>query len=234
MSASEAPATAGLHSRSYSAKVDDRPGLGTVAGYEQNSTLQRARLIRKSSVPDAVDSFHYNDEAGAKTMVGILGGSTAKHSGLFSAAGDRLKVGLVHYSEAYPRYEASGRRIVIGNAGSRYAVRLENRSKHRQEVVLSVDGLNVLSGQSASPSQHGFVLEPKQTYDVEGFRKNSSTVKTFLFGRVADSAAAAKGKAGNVGVIGLAVFEEDEARAKAELQREQFKRENAQAFPVGR
>lgn len=215
-------------------KIDDRPGLGTTAGWERHSQLQSAKLYRKSSVPDVVDSFHYNDEAGAKTMVGILGGRTSKFSGLFAAAGERLKTGLIHYGDAYPRYEASGRRIVIGNAGQNYSVRLENRTKQRLEVVLSVDGLNVLNGKSASHSQRGFVLEPQETYDVDGFRKNDSIVKTFLFGRVADSHAAAQGKAGNVGVIGMAVFEEDEARAKAELQREQFVRENAQAFPVSR
>lgn len=181
------------------AKIDDRPGLGTSAGSEQHSRLQRARLIRKSSVPDAVDSFHYNDEGGAKAMVEILGGSTNMHSGLFDVAGERLKVGLVHYSDPFPHYEAKGRRIVIGQAGSHYEVRLENRSKKRLEVVLSVDGMNVLTGKPASASQSGFVLAPKQTYDVDGFRKDSNTVRTFQFGSVAASQAAKKGGANNVG-----------------------------------
>lgn len=243
------PITSGLRSGNYfispktidsmlgdrapaTARVESRPGLGTTAGQEQYSRLERARLIRKSSAPDAVDSFHYNDEPGARAMVGILGGSTTKHGGLFDLAGERLKAGLVRYGHAYPHYEASGKRIVIGDAGSHYEVRLENRTKKRLEIVLSVDGLNVLTGNSASPSQHGFVLEPRQTYDVDGFRKDSTTVRSFQFGSVAASKAAAKGGAGNVGVIGLAVFEEDEARAKAELQHEQLVRENANAFPA--
>lgn len=225
---SYAPSTPGALAR---AKVDDRPGLGTTAGSERYSRLEDARLIRKSGVPDAVDSFHYNDEKGAKAMVEILGGSTSKHSGLFYAAGERLKIGLVRYGDAYPHYDAKGRRIVIGDAGHHYGVRLENRSKKRLEIVLSVDGLNVLSGKAASPTQRGFVLEPKESYDVDGFRKDSNTVRTFQFGSVAASQAARKGAAGNVGVVGLAVFEEDEARAKAELQREQFARDNANAFP---
>lgn len=220
-----------LSSPEASRKPDDRPGLGTSAGSERYSRLEDAKLIRKSGVPDVVDSFHYNDEKGAKAMVEILGGSTSKHSGLFDAAGERLKIGLVRYGGAYPHYEAKGRRIVIGDAGSHYEVRLENRSKKRLEIVLSVDGLNVLTNKPASPKQRGFVLEPKETYDVDGFRKDSNTVRTFQFGSVAASQAAKKGGAGNVGVIGLAVFEEDEARAKMELKREQFVRENATAFP---
>lgn len=213
------------------AKVDDRPGLGTTAGSERYSRLEDARFFRKSDAPDVVDSFHYNDEKGAKAMVEILGGSTSKHNGLFEAAGERLKIGLVRYGDAYPHYEAKGRRIVIGEAGNHYEVRLENRSKKRLLVVVSVDGLNVLTSKAASPTQRGFVLDPKESYDVNGFRKDSNTVRTFQFGSVAASQAAKKGGAGNVGVIGLAVFEEDEARAKMELKREQFVRDNATAFP---
>jgi hypothetical protein len=162
--------------------------------------MTTSRLIRKSNVPDAVDSFHYNDEKGAKAMVGILGGSTSKHSGLFSAAGDRVKTGLVRYGTVYPHFDASGRRIVIGDAGYNYRVRLENRTKKRIEVIVSVDGLSTLTGKAASPTQRGYILEPKESYDVEGFRKNATTVTSFRFGRVADSVAAAKGGARNVGV----------------------------------
>lgn len=223
-----------ISNKSVDNLLHDRPGLGTEAGHEFQSRMTTSRLIRKSNVPDAVDSFHYNDEKGAKAMVGILGGSTSKHSGLFSAAGDRLKTGLVRYGTVYPHFDASGRRIVIGDAGYNYSVRLENRTKKRIEVIVSVDGLSTLTGKAASPTQRGYILEPKESYDVEGFRKNATTVTSFRFGRVADSVAAAKGGARNVGVVGLAVYEEDEARAKAELQREQFVRDNANAFPVGR
>ena len=215
-------------------RIQDRPGLCTSAGREQYSVLESTRMFRKSDTPDAVDSFHYNDEAGAKAMVGILGGSMSKRSGLFATAGERLKVGLVRYGNVFPHYEVNGKRIVIGENGSHYEVRLENRTKKRIEVVLSVDGLNVLTGKSASPKQRGFILEPKETYDVDGFRKDNTTARSFVLGSVASSKAATKGAAGNVGVIGLAVFEEDEVRTKAELQREQLARESANAFPGAR
>ncbi|WP_395741529.1 hypothetical protein [Prosthecobacter sp.] len=191
-------------------------------------------MLRKSDTPDVVDSFHYNDEAGAKTMAGILGSSHSKHSGLFVAAGERLKVGLVRYGEVFPHYDVNGSRIVVGQNGSHYSVRLENRTKKRIEVVLSVDGMNVLTGKAASPKQRGYVLNPKETYDVDGFRKNDTTTRAFVFGSVARSKAAASGGASNVGVIGLAVFEEDEARVKAELLKEQQARGGANAFPGAR
>lgn len=215
-------------------RIQDRPGLGTSAGQEKYSVLESTRMLRKSDTPDAVDSFHYNDEAGAKAMAGVLGSSMTKRSGLFPAAGERLKVGLVRYGSVFPHYDASGKRIVIGENGSHYEFRLENRTKKRIEVVLSVDGLNVLNGKAASPKQRGFILDPKETYDVDGFRKNDTTARSFVFGSVARSKAASSGGAGNVGVIGLAVFEEDAARAKAELRQEQLAREGADAFPGAR
>lgn len=216
------------------ARLQERPGLGTSAGQERYSALETTRMIRKSNSPDAVDSFHYNDEAGAKTMAEVMGGGMSKRSGLFTAAGERLKVGLLHYGRVYPHYDVDGRRIVIGENGDHYAVRLENQTKKRIEVVLSVDGLNVLTGKAASPSQHGFVLEPKAMYSVDGFRKDSTTVRSFVFGSVARAKAASSGGASNVGVVGLAVFDEDEVRTKAELEREQKARENANAFPGAR
>jgi hypothetical protein len=229
-----APAQTSGYAKRSAESLQDRPGLGTQAGHEYVSEIQPSRLIRKSSIPDAVDAFHYNDTAGAETMAGILGGSKTRHDGLFPAAGDRLKAGLVSYGDPYPHLVAAGRRIVIGQAGSDYRVRLENRSKKRIEVIVTVDGLNTLTSTTGGYSQRGYILEPKQTYDVEGFRKGGNKVRTFRFGRVADSVAAAKGGAGNVGVIGLAVFEEDEAKAKAAIQHEQFVRENAAAFPGSR
>lgn len=243
------PITAGLRSGGYAisnssidnllanestTRIQDRPGLGTTAGREQYSVLEDARLIRKSDTPDAVESFHYNDEAGAKTMAEVMGGSVSKRSGLFPAAGERLRVGLVHYCDVFPHYDVNGKRIVIGQNGSHYEVRLENHSKKRLEIVLSVDGLNVISGKAASPKQRGYVLEPKEVYNVDGFRKDSTTVRSFVFGSVARSKAAVSGGASNVGVIGLAVFEEDEARVKAELRKEQQARDNANAFPGSR
>jgi hypothetical protein len=231
---SPAPPAASRYSAEAGSRIQDRPGLGTQAGHEYVSEIQPSHLIRKSSVPDVVDSFHYNDTAGAETMAGILGGGKTRHNGLFDAAGDRLKVGLVSYSDPFPHLEAAGRRIVIGQAGRDYRVRLENRSKKRVEVIVTVDGLNTLTSTKAGYSQRGYILEPKQTYDVEGFRHGGNKVRTFRFGRVVDSVAAANGGAGNVGVIGLAVFEEDEAKAKAALQHEQFVRDHASAFPGSR
>lgn len=215
-------------------RTSSRPGLGTSAGETRWSRVNRTEFFRRSSSPDAVASFHYNDEDGAKAMADQLGGGS-KRSGLFTAADGRLRTGLVGNgwrSEPYPSLEARDKRIFIGRQDATYAVRLENRTDKRVEVVVTVDGLNTLSGKPASYSQHGYVLAAHQSADIDGFRLNNDKVKEFRFGTVAESKAAMTGSARNVGVIGLAVFDEDERQRKAFLGAEQFKREDADAFPV--
>ena len=217
---------------SRNAEAASRPGLGTKAGWETYDRINRTAFYRRSDAPNAVASFHYNDEAGAKAMADLLGGGT-RRTGMFETAGGRLQTGLVRYgSEAFPRLEAKGRQIVMGNPGSSYEIRLENPTKHRLEVIVSVDSLNVLTGKVAGYQQRGYVLDPKQSVNIQGFRVNDNRVKQFEFSSVADSKAAAQGQARNVGVVGLAVFEEDEAKARMMLRKEQFQREDADAFPV--
>ena len=218
-------------SRSESSPAESRPGLATKTGWTNFSQVQNAAFYRKASgAPDAVDTFHYNDETGAQSMMDALGGGH-EHGGLFVAAGGRLRAGLVDASEdAYRHIEAGGERTVMGRAGEAYGIRLKNRTHKRIEVVVSVDGLDVMDGQAATARKHGYILESGQEFTIRGFRINNRSVKQFVFGSVGESVAAKKGQARNVGVIGLAVYEEDEAAAKAARLRDALVRGNAEAF----
>ncbi len=101
-----------------------------------------------------------------------------------------------------------GKLYVAGAPGHRYAVRLDNRTAGRLLVVLSVDGVNAVSGETASSGQSGYVLEPWQTTEVSGWRKNLDEVAQFYFTALSDSYAARTDRPDNVGVIGAAVFTE--------------------------
>lgn len=101
-----------------------------------------------------------------------------------------------------------GNRYLAGEPGHRYAVRLQNNSAERVLVVLSIDGVNAVSGETASASQRGYVLEPWQRSEISGWRKNLSEVAQFVFTDLDDSYAARTGRPHNVGVIGAAVFRE--------------------------
>ena len=97
---------------------------------------------------------------------------------------------------------------VAGRPGARYAVALANRSAERLLVVLSVDGVNAVSGETAATSQTGYVLGPYETAEITGWRKSLTEAAAFYFTALPDSYAARTGRPDNVGVIGVAVFRE--------------------------
>ncbi len=109
---------------------------------------------------------------------------------------------------ALPRYAQGGRHYIAGHPGARYALRVRNLSAARVLVVLSVDGVNVVSGETADWNQTGYVLEPGRSYDITGWRKSSTQIAAFEFAPLQDSYAALTGRPGHVGVIGMAVFRE--------------------------
>jgi hypothetical protein len=210
-----------------------RPGLGTTLGYEYTDRSVATQFYRRDgSTPDAVGSFHYNDKEGAKAMADFLGDSS-KRRGSFKLASGRVKASLETYGETLPWYESNGKIFVIGEAGRNYSIVLENPNKEKVEVVVSVDGLDALSGTPASASRRGYVIPAKGEIKISGMRINGK-MRSFHFGSVRDSQAAKTGGekgARNVGVIGVAVYVEDEAAAKMARIKEGMTRDDARAFP---
>ena len=72
--------------------------------------------------------------------------------------------------EALPVYRHHGRRYVVGEPGNEYAIRIRNCSDRRVLAVISVDGVNVVSGATAAPDQAGYVIEPYGYVTIEGWR----------------------------------------------------------------
>jgi len=110
--------------------------------------------------------------------------------------------------ETLTPYRYASQHFVAGNPGDRYAVRLRNRSSERVMVVLSVDGVNVISGETAASQQSGYVLGPWEQTEISGWRKSQQEVAQFYFTALPDSYAARIDRPDNVGVIGAAVFRE--------------------------
>ncbi len=108
-----------------------------------------------------------------------------------------------------------GRPVVAGRPGARYALRLTNTSGQRVLAVVAIDGVNVITGETARPDQRGYVFDPGQRYDITGWRKSDRDVAPFEFTALADSYAARTGRPLDVGVIGVAVFRERPAEVAA-------------------
>jgi len=109
-------------------------------------------------------------------------------------------------------YRHRGRQYVIGQPGHEYAVRIRNCSVRRVLAVVSVDGVNVVTGETAAPDQSGYVIEAGGYVNIEGWRKDLSRTAAFYFSDPGDAYAARTGRPENLGVIGVALFREREPR----------------------
>jgi hypothetical protein len=103
-----------------------------------------------------------------------------------------------------------GRQYVVGRPGNEYAIRIRNCSDRRVLAVVSVDGVNVVSGETAALDQPGYVIEPYGYVTIEGWRKNLDRTAAFYFSDPGDAYATRTGRPENLGVIGVALFRERE------------------------
>ena len=125
---------------------------------------------------------------------------------------------------ALPVYQHQGRHYVVGKPGNEYQIRVRNRSGADVLAVMSVDGVNAISGETANWNQTGYVLAPGLSYDISGWRKSLDRIAAFYFTEHQNSYAARTGRPENVGVIGVALFRkkvEPEVRIDPAPRREQ-------------
>jgi hypothetical protein len=101
--------------------------------------------------------------------------------------------------------------IEAPNSGD-YYIKITNNSHKRRLFVISVDGRNVLDGEPANiENGKGYVIDPFQSVNVKGWRRTSEEVAAFEFVDIESSYDKSMGGDGlNVGIIGLAIFDEKE------------------------
>ncbi|PYQ04386.1 MAG: hypothetical protein DMF83_18610 [Acidobacteria bacterium] len=113
----------------------------------------------------------------------------------------------------YPAPDGSGRYYLEAWRGLRYAVRLANRTGERLGVLLTVDGLNAISGErspagSRSPGRM-YVLYPWDDTVVQGWRTSLEDVRQFTFVDEERSYATRSGKGGGrLGWIEVEIYRE--------------------------
>lgn len=235
----ENTATAGLRSGDYAttrSSTDDilnnpkrtRPGLGTGWGNEVSSNIGYTSFQRSSSKPAGVSSIYYNDKEGVAAMAGNWRYTS---SGMQRAAGGLIEWGVKGTWGMLKNYNSGNRRYVVGRKGSNYSLVIKNLCHSRLEVILSVDGLDVMDGRPASFRKRGYIIHPGKTLIVKGFRTSESAVASFKFSSVSSSYSNLRhGKTRNVGVIGMAVFTQKGVDPWKWSRRAVQKRHNANPF----
>jgi hypothetical protein len=229
-SSAGARSTPALESLAHEAELDDhasahrRPGLGTEYGEQRPSSIVPRRFVRGRSTPDVVLSMFYDDFAGVR----------ARGHSDFSSASSRVAtpdgaLALTVVDErgrTLPAAQIGAKRIVVGEVGQRYRIGVENGSTQSFEVVVSVDGLDVMDGDEAGFTKRGYIAPPLSSVMIDGWRTSTDTVAAFRFSSIEESYADRTGRPRNVGVIGVAFFHEEGGMPWEELQRE-----NADPFP---
>jgi len=226
-------ARSGSSGASFAQSPNERPGLGTKWGEDRTSRARWENFARADSNFPAINAaIRYDDLDGIRAMIGhtILknhavdlpahrGGSALISIGLQDDHGNYLPIANIN-----------GRIYVVGETGRRYQIVVRNNGENRVEAVLSVDGLDVMDGRRASLKKGGYILRPHERLVVDGFRQSMDKVAAFRFGSVRESYAHEKyHNSSNVGVIGIAVFDErgtNDPRREKEAKR----RLNAQPF----
>lgn len=189
------------------AEVSENEKLGTKWGDDVTSNVTEVDLKRLTDEPIAQASVRY----ASKQYQGKSVNSVSIASGVisFSVVDDADKpLLLVREGKNY---------FLKAKDGQSYQLTYTNHSNKTFEIVASVDGLDVLNGKEATKYASGYVLHPKQTLTIEGFRKSDSAVASFTFGKPDESYAAnsTHGSIDNTGIIGTVVYEIESLDSKA-------------------
>jgi len=186
----------------------DRPGLGTEWGESRESHIREVSFFRNEQErPFATAALFYNDRQGVEALAAWHGGTPRFHD--VPSVNGAITVSLRDaWGEPLDAMHVGDRTYVVGQQGERYSIVISNHTSRRFEAVATVDGLDVISGKTGAFGNRGYVLMPRASLEIDGFRQSEDEVAAFRFAKVRDSYAAQRGEARNVGVIGIAFFAE--------------------------
>jgi hypothetical protein len=106
-------------------------------------------------------------------------------------------------------YTHQGMSFIEARDGTNYTIKLKNNLGQRAMVVVSVDGLDVVSGKNAAETDTGYIIDPYDSIEIKGYRISDSDSAAFVFTSKDKSYVQnVKGDARNCGVIGVRAFSE--------------------------
>ncbi len=112
------------------------------------------------------------------------------------------------------QYSHQGKTFIEAKNGSEYVIEVKNNHWKRVLAVGAVDGLNVLTGKTASESDSGYIIGAYSSEKIKGFRFSDDEWAMFKFGYKFNGNTYAQSKEDgsekNCGVIGIRFFYEKE------------------------
>ena len=110
---------------------------------------------------------------------------------------------------ACKEYTHKGMSFIEARHGTNYTVKIKNDNPCRVMAVLSVDGLDVVTGKPAEETNTGYIIDAYSSLDVKGYRISDDNSASFIFTSKGKSyVQQAESNATNAGVIGLRTYKE--------------------------
>lgn len=121
-------------------------------------------------------------------------------------------VNVIVRGKPVTKYTHENDTYIEGRPNSPYTIKIKNPTRLRMKAIVSVDGLSVMDGQPASERSTGYVLNPYQEIEIDGWRLSNSTAAKFVFGSKKSGYSNQSGYGTtNVGVIGVILIQEYES-----------------------
>ena len=138
------------------------------------------------------------------------------------------EVDIVVNGKPLKEYYHEDKTYIEGKKKTEFSLRIKNNGSTKIVAILSVDGLSAMNGKIASFNSGGYVINGYDSMIIDGWRKSDKEVARFYFSDPEDSYSQHKGDGNNLGIIGVAVFQE-----KHDIQKdfEELKREMDKKFP---
>lgn len=110
-------------------------------------------------------------------------------------------------SNAVTKYDHNGVSFIEGRPKSPYSIKIKNRSNRQMLAIVSVDGLSITNGKTASAESGGIIIPGYGEHIVKGWMTSLNTSNEFVFSKISQSYVAKSGQdKSNIGVIGVMGF----------------------------
>src|SRR5207245_1882656 len=91
---------------------------------------------------------------------------------------------------------------------TKFSIKIRNNSYSRKLFVPTVDGLSIMDGKDADYHSGGYIVQGHSSITIDGWRTSDKDVAEFFFSSPEGSYRKQMHKGDNLGIIGVAVFDE--------------------------
>lgn len=128
----------------------------------------------------------------------------------FQTSNGEVGMAVMIHGKEVDEFPHGDKTYLWAREGTEYSIVVWNFTSGRVEVVVTVDGLDILKGLTGDfRTQKGYVIGARQKPEaIPGFRLDGDRAARFTFGAPGDTYAALTHRPNNIGVIGAAFFVE--------------------------